>query len=404
MNTRLREDSEHMPQVLQIPKNIQDDITDRWFHLYKWISPDEVKLSIQRDFMNALSKIGNPLAIIAVLAGLITWINLFVFFGVIFIWTFFLFLYLLFLSLRRSFLLSKSAFVVLTDSSVSLGGKIVKLSEIWTLWKDMKQVSDTFEEELFWPSRLSESHQKLSKQIMTQLFGWYQAIFSWTQKFGRSWLDTDDIRVVLLLVGLYTVYIAIMACVYFVGVFFLLIFLNILTWANTKYLALRWNSVIQINTLFWKLDISSEDLKSEKIILEESLNKAIENQWKDGLLLDINSGIEKITGLSEEAIIYVQNLKKTIKKSDYKDMFSFEVYNTWIKKQIVTPLISIEELLEKNKNILTNTHIEISSQIEDTPEVEYNSPLKMQLTRIEMQQREIELFLPRIKQSIKKLQ
>lgn len=29
MNTRLREDSEHMPQVLQIPKNIQDDITDR---------------------------------------------------------------------------------------------------------------------------------------------------------------------------------------------------------------------------------------------------------------------------------------------------------------------------------------------------------------------------------------
>lgn len=85
-------------------------------------------------------------------------------------------------------------------------------------------------------------------------------------------------------------------------------------------------------------------------------------------------------------------------------MFSFEVYNTWIKKQIVTPLISIEELLEKNKNILTNTHIEISSQIEDTPEVEYNSPLKMQLTRIEMQQREIELFLPRIKQSIKKLQ
>lgn len=404
MKTRNTENFQEWPQVLQIPKNIQDDITERWFHLYKWISPEEVKFSIQRDFMKALSVIWNPLAIISVLAGLITWINILVFLWVIFIWIIFLFLYLFFLSIRRSFLLSKSAFVILTDSSVSLGGKIVKLSEFRTLWKDMKKVSDTFEEDLFWESQLSNSHNKLSKEVMNQLFGWYKAIFSGTQKFSRSGLDTNDVRVVLLLVGLYTVYIAIMACVYFIWVFFLLIFLNILTWANTKYLHLRGHSVVQINTLFWKLDISSEDLKSEKIILEDALSKAIENQWKDGLLLNISSGINKITWLSEEAIIYVQELKKAIKKSDYKDMFSFPIYNAWIKKQIISPLVSIETLLEVNKNILNNTHLEISAQIEQTPKVAYNSPLKIQLTRIEIQQKEIDIFIPRIQASIKKLQ
>gem|GEM_PF-4224796 len=45
---------------------------------------------------------------------------LLVFFSAIGIGTFFIFLYLLFLSIKRSFLLSKSAFVILTDSSISL--------------------------------------------------------------------------------------------------------------------------------------------------------------------------------------------------------------------------------------------------------------------------------------------
>jgi len=51
-------------------------------------------------------------------------------------------------------MLSKSAFVVMTDSSISLGGKIHKLSEVSKLKSDIQKVSETFEEDLFEESRL----------------------------------------------------------------------------------------------------------------------------------------------------------------------------------------------------------------------------------------------------------
>jgi len=39
------------PQIIHVPKAIKKDIEERGFHLYKWISPEEVKLSIERDFL-----------------------------------------------------------------------------------------------------------------------------------------------------------------------------------------------------------------------------------------------------------------------------------------------------------------------------------------------------------------
>jgi len=69
MKTRLREThSQSEAQTLHIPKKLREDIENKGFHLYKWISPDEVKLSIQRDFLKALEAIGIPLAVISVLA------------------------------------------------------------------------------------------------------------------------------------------------------------------------------------------------------------------------------------------------------------------------------------------------------------------------------------------------
>jgi len=169
MKTRHDEYSDELPQVLQIPKSVQDDITDKWFHLYKWISPDEVKLSIERDFLRTLKVIWIPLAVISVLAWLISWINIWVFFATIATWVFFVFLYLFFISIKRSALLSKSAFVIMTDSSISLWGKIHKLSDIWGLKKDIDEVSKTFEEDLFWESKLSGAKENLMKEVMDQL-------------------------------------------------------------------------------------------------------------------------------------------------------------------------------------------------------------------------------------------
>ncbi|MDA9129014.1 hypothetical protein N9J72_00880 [Candidatus Gracilibacteria bacterium] len=388
--------------TLHFPKRVEADIQDRGFHLYKWISPEEVKLSIERDFLRVIKIVGVPLAVISILLGLMSPVIFIVsvFFGV-----FLMFLYLGFLSLKRSALLSKSAFVVLTDSSISLGGKIHKYSEISELRPEIDKVGGTFEEDLFGESGLSSSKSRLGKEVMDQLFGGYQKIFSGTSRYSRGFgNNSDDARLVLVLVGLYTLYVGIMASVYFVGVLFLLVFGKIITWINTKFLIWKGDTVLKINELFGKLDTASEDIQEEKKSLTHFLSEAQKNEWKDGLLLEINSGIKNVNELAQQAVVGVLELRNTITKSRYEEMFSFEVYNGWIKKQIAHPLEQIQTLLENNLLLLKSTRDDIETQIKETPSIEHMSNLKLALQRVELQIRDTTQFLPILQESLQKLE
>jgi len=314
-----------------------------------------------------------------------------------------MFIYLLFLSINRSRLLSKSAFVVMTDSSISLWGKIHKLSDISGMKADIDKVWETFEEDLFGESRLHKSKKWLTQDVTEQLFGWYKAIFSMAENRSFMRSDRDSAAWMLLIIALYTGYIAIMACVYFIGVLFLLLLWKLITRLNTWYLLKRWASVIKINKLFWDIDVSSDEIQWKKQALKTLLLRARENDWKDGLLLDINAGIESINDTAQNTVVQVLELKNAITSSRYSDMFRFEVYNTWIKKQISTPLKEILSLLESSRDTLILTQENINTQIKNTKKAELQWPLKLQLTRIEMQIQETENFIPKLQNSIDSL-
>ncbi len=403
MKIRTHWEDNQQAEVIHIPKKIQEDINDRGFHLYKWISPDEVKLSIERDFLWVLKVVWIPLAIISVLLWFFSGLNIIVFFATIFFGVGIMFLYLLLLSIRRSRLLSKSAFVIMTDSSISLWWKIHKLSDISGMKKDLDTVWSTFEEELFWESRLHESKKWLTGDVLEQLFWWYKAIFSMAENRTFIRNDRDSAGWMLLIIALYTAYIAIMACVYFIWVLFLLILWKVITQLNTWYLMKRGASVIKINHLFGEIDISSDEIQWKKQALKTLLLRARENDWKDWLLLDINAGIESINDSAQNAVLQVLELKNSITNSRYSDMFRFEVYNSWIKKQISTPLQDILSLLESTRDTLLLTQENITEQIEQTEKSELQWPLKMQLTRIEMQIKETENFIPKLQNSIHSL-
>lgn len=84
-------------------------------------------------------------------------------------------------------------------------------------------------------------------------------------------------------------------------------------------------------------------------------------------------------------------------------MFSFEVYNSWIKKQISKPLEDILTLLEKNQDTLIQKQNDIALQIKDTEKIELKSVLKLQVKRIKMQLKDINKFIPMLEDSITKL-
>lgn len=387
---------ESTPQVLQIPEKIQTDIEEKWFHLYKWISPDEVKLSIERDFLKTLKYIGAPLGIIAIIAGLLT---VFGFFIVLFLGIFLMFLYLLILSLRRSSLLAKGAFVVVTDSSISLWGKIVKLSELQDIGNEMNHIENQFEEKLFGDSELEKSKSSLTRSVMEQLFGGYKFIFN-NSDIARG---RDSEKFLLAVIALYTLYAIMMAGVYFVWVLFLWVFGALMTKINTWYLLSKWHSVLKINELFWNIDRTSQDIQSEKIELQGFLKEAYDNNWQDGLLTKINHGILSVQQSAEAAVDDVISLRNTIEHSQYKDMFSFNIYNGWIKKQIRDPLAQILSLLQKHQGILEDTISEIKKQKDASSTQEHISALALQIKRLEIQLWDIERFIPTLEKSIEKL-
>jgi LysM repeat protein len=59
-------------------------------------------------------------------------------------------------------------------------------------------------------------------------------------------------------------------------------------------------------------------------------------------------------------------LKKDIESSKYKEMFNFNIYNSWIKKQIIIPLKQIKDLLNSNLIKLQETLKQITNQIKET--------------------------------------
>jgi bifunctional pyridoxal-dependent enzyme with beta-cystathionase and maltose regulon repressor activities len=98
------------------------------------------------------------------------------------------------------------------------------------------------------------------------------------------------------------------------------------------------------------------------------------------------------------------NLKNEINSSRYSDMFQFETYHGWIKKQISKPLEDILSLLEKNKNVLEKTYEDIAQQIKNTEKIELQAPLKLQNKRVKIQLKQLEEYIPMLEESISKLQ
>jgi hypothetical protein len=84
-------------------------------------------------------------------------------------------------------------------------------------------------------------------------------------------------------------------------------------------------------------------------------------------------------------------------------MFNFSIYNSWIKKQILTPLEQILELLNKNLEILKQSKISIEKQISETTDPSFKLPLVASKTRMEIKIEEIQKHIERINIYIEKL-
>lgn len=398
------EDDLNTNHSFSIPENIKKDINEKWFHLYNWIWEKDVKQSIERDFLKTIKFAWPIISILLVLPAaffVIIWsipIGVLYFLIWLVILNTILLVYLTIIAIIRSNILRKNAYVLLTDSSISINWKIKKLEEFSINELDIKNISNTFEEEIFGDSNIEKSKKWFLEQVMSQIWDWYSKIFRFT-----SWRSRDSWKLMLLWLVLYTIYAFSLWIIYFIWIFFIWIFWNILSIINKKIMLISWHEITSINSNFESINSSSNNLLKEKNNLSNLLADAMQNDWKDSLLTKINSWIENINKNASSAVNTSIKLKTRIKESIYKEMFNFWIYNSWIKKEILVPLFQIIALLEKNLNILKEQNISITEQIKVTPDPSLSGPLVASKTRIEMRIVEIEKHISSINGYIEKL-
>lgn len=121
---------------LNIPQEIQSDISTRGFHLYEWISPSEFMITIQRDYLSIMDRYLFPMAVFSSIfatIGMVIGGTSGAFSGLLLSIALvypIIFLILILQSTRRSFLFNHVANVVFTDKALVFGQEIVSFEDV----------------------------------------------------------------------------------------------------------------------------------------------------------------------------------------------------------------------------------------------------------------------------------
>lgn len=387
--------------IYKIPENIQKEINEKWFFVYNWIDEQEIKTSIQIDFLEKLYYASLPILIIfgaiwffvqsssKLLILTIWW--LIGFLSIIMI------IYLIIISIKITLKAWKISHLIITNKYFSINKKILELQD-WNkiiLDKETQKIWETFHEELFKNSELKEKKDLVFKSLIKKSEENFYTIL----KFAE---DIDK-RLTALVYIIFAAFWVASFLIYIVWIFFAAILWIFINFAIRKYLIFKWNKILKINEDFKEIEKFSLNLINEKEILQKNLFEASENEWKDGLLLKINSWIEKVNKNANNSVNKNLELIKELKTSDFDKIFDYNLYNSWLKKQIATPIIWIIELLEKNIKVLDNQIFENEKIVQNTENINNQNQIIFSIERLKSRKNEIEKHIFTMKSYLEKL-
>jgi hypothetical protein len=385
-------------QETPTPEIIQEQVNERWFYLYEWISEEELQMTLEKDYLNIVKSASMPLAIVTAIVGFIGFSGGIIGTIIAILWVLGLFYFIigiiLFIRfLHRSYLYTRGANIVITDNHFVSWGHVIEQWDTKQIQQKFWKFETIFDEPFLWESRLAEKKEHAKTELFDSLKeiawgGWKMLQGIWNSR------DSWGIIVVILIAGF--LYAAMMGIIYFIGIFFISFFGRIFTWMAHRYLMMINNTEHKIQTLFSNINNSSDKLKVWKKDAVSLLTNASKNEWKENLSGQLSESFELIGKLAENATNKTVELRAILESSQYKEIFNFIKYGNWVKKQILEPIKEIILLLEKNHATLKSTISSLDLQISETSDISHRNPLILQKERLNMQvenfQRNIDLL------------
>lgn len=151
-----------------------------------------------------------------------------------------------------------------------------------------------------------------------------------------------------------------------------------------------------INSLFSSIEKSSNILQCQKQKLLDSLENGTG-------FYDFQKVFSLLSRSADSSIINSHKLEKLLKDSKFHDIFDFEIYHSWIRKQVREPLEQILNLMEDNLQILKETKEKLVNQITETIDQNLRAPLELQLVRMDEQIGGFERNRPILREYFEKL-
>jgi len=309
-----------------INPEIQNEIYEKWFCVYNYISLKELLSTIQRDYLQIMSFINTPLAIISILVWVLTYTNIFIFLFYILLVYSLILLYLIIIFIIRSYYFLLVSDIVYTSSWIILWNKLYDFKNENILENKLIIYEKYFDEYLSKSSNLSEVIKSKKTLLEDKVLNFWKGIF---HKISKS----KDPRFLILI---------------FWFIFFLLFW-----WIIKIILFFRKSIEIKIKNKIEKLYKRFEEIESIYLLLSNKISKfkwwEISNIW-DFSQKSFESFYSKINTILEER----KKLILILNKSNYKDFIDFKKLEKYIKNNFNKPINEMISLLKKYEKTLVS--------------------------------------------------
>jgi len=351
--------------LLNIRKNpdylnnkILNELNEKWFSVYNYISLKELILTSRKDFLNILSKINIPFAIVSIILWVISYYSSFWFllFGFLFVIYFIIFLIIFIKLLFRTKLFLYVSDVVYTKTGLMISDDFLYYKKD----KDkielkLEKYEQIFNEYLSKPSNLEEIISKKKKEVL-----------DWSLK--KSWKITEFLsdlsrskewwQMAIAILFSTVIYIISLYVFYYIWYFFMLILSNIYLFFLKLILSFRDKIELKIKKKTLEIDEKLDKMNLIYKVLKNKLdnfkNWEISNIWEF-----VEDKFWDFYGQIDLVLKDIKVLKILIEKSKYKDVIDFYLFKKYLKKNFNKPVQEMISLLELYEKLLEKEIIEL---------------------------------------------
>ena len=327
-----------------INKKTIQEINEKGFSVYNYISFKELISTVNKDYLQALNVINIPFAIVSGIVGYMSYeSNSILFLILLFLGVYFcVFTYLVIKLIYRTYKFSLVTNVIYTKKGIVINDNIHHYKDDLKLKVLLEKLENLFEEYLSKPSNLKSIIKNEREKLLNKLSSNFKSVSKLNGNSRRVNKDTQ--KFIFLAYAILAIYSISVVVFYFIGMIIGFLFFLILISLISLYFSINKSNELKIKQEVTKIDNELLDLKDIYLKLDEKMTS-----FNQGEIFDLSKHIEDeyndFYQKINKIIDHKDKLKKIIQDSAYKDFIDFPLFVVYLRDQFNKPLNEMIQLL-----------------------------------------------------------